>query len=188
MYSVFHLEEGEFKFRAVLLNNKKDIFATKAIAAWGWEIADIKVHLYESDKILEFKQWMNDKNPRHQLVVDPVTFSLQRVTKTVSHKIQTPIAFDAVDALDYYSQSEIDSASAIQVIIDQWRIDNPAPDENTPDPDLGANVQPDLQFEESIKEESLEIHDSIAGVLVDINARIAEEQNAVAIGKKELTV
>ena len=186
MYSVFHLEEGEMTFRAILLNNKKDIFAEKAIAAWGWNIADIKVHSYESDDILKYKQWMNDSDVRHTLTVDPVSFALQRVTRTPSYKTQTPIAFDADNALDYYSQSEIDNAIAIQAIIDQWRIDNPTPDVNTPDPDFGANIQPDLRFEAGVKEESFEVHESIAGTLVDIQDRIAQEAQAVLLGKTEL--
>lgn len=186
MFSVFHNEEGEFKFRTLLLNGEKDIFTVKALATMGWAVADVKVHLYSSPKLLVFTQWMNDRQKFNLLRVDPISYDLQKVVRTKAHIKKVLVLDTDADALNYYTQAEIDSFAAIKVILDQWNIDNPNPDNDTINPDFGVIVSPDYKFKDQAVAESFEIVDSIAGTLVDVPARIILEDAAIAANKKQL--
>lgn len=185
MFSVFHKENGESKFKTILLNGEKDIFVKNSLISMGWVKEDIVSYFYSSDKMIDFKNWLNDENKINELRVDPVSFDLQKIIKTKQKVIKQEISFEDVKALTFYTQQEIDDFLENEAIDAQWILDNPNVDENTLPP-VYLKDWPIHQFKDVVVPESFEILDTIEGVLVDVSARIILEDAAIAAKKNKL--
>jgi hypothetical protein len=199
MYIVFYKDENEgeteHRFRIVMDNDPKDIFVKNSLNVMGWNKDNIQA--YEiTDKILinKFKSFRDDSSKKHKIWVDEETKKIQRINITKeAKKIITNINFESSIANDYYTQDQINDWTHNNLILQEWLttnddgngnlIENPEPSE----PNYEGVEWPDEVVDKIIIEaEEYEILEEISGTLVNIDERIALEEQALADGLKKL--
>lgn len=182
MFSVFVNLYGKQYYRGLVSNGEKDIFVKSVLENFGFDPADVVSHLFTDPKVALFKAWGNDQEKSHRLYVDPVTYELQKIlVYNYEYTVKRYIQFNdtLVDPLDYYTQQEIDDQAHNVAVNEQWVIDNPAPDENSPLPDYLGVAWPTPKMVDTVEEEKFHVLDSIVGTLVDVPARVIAEQSAL---------
>ena len=196
MFAIFYKDteigETEHRFRSLMINKLTDIFVINSLNAMGWDKTNIKAYYYPaSEAYLKFHQ---NPDENAQVWVNPDTFELEKIYVT-KKAVKEFILMDYThaEASNYYSQAAIDDWTHNALILEEWLTDNsdgnggiianPVP----PEPDYNGVAWPFLKtFEVETEPEEYEIISSIPGQLIDIDARIALEEQAIADGKKNL--
>lgn len=176
MFSIYHKENGVFKFRGIMLNRKSDKFVNGGLMSLKWNAVDVKLFSYEDNlKFHDFlKHYLSPKKDEVLYAKEDGTLEMCKITKEFFEYYGT-VEIDSPYVLDYYTQDEVDH----KIANEQARIDFHTLEANAglefPIGDL-----PFPEVEEYIgmvvkQKEEREIIDSIMGVAVDIDAKIAEE-------------
>lgn len=174
MFSVFHKEDGQFKFRGVLANKKDDVFVAGSLKTMGWNKADVKLYCY--DDVPECEEFFKHFASRDK---KEVLFAYEdgklEMCKVTVEKAETygNVSYDNPAAIDIYTPEQITQLQENKEAIDTYIAANP---EATEIPD---GIKPHA-IEEYVgiyvsQKEQREVIKTIQGILVDIDAKIATE-------------
>lgn len=187
MYSLFYKDtaagETEFKFRGLLLNKPTDKFVKIGLENMGWNKENVKLYQYsDAVKFKQFVQWMDSPQRKEKVFVRESDGLLQKVRVIKEAvKITGSIAPDNEHADKVYTQQEIDAWNDNLSVYKNWfdsntdengnLVDSPVdPSYNQPWPSIKELDDFLLENEETLVIESLQAS------LVDINAKIAQEE------------
>jgi hypothetical protein len=183
MLSIYHLEDGEYKFRGILAHNLKDeVVFSKAIANMKWKPEDVKVFCYDDDeKHDEFVAHYSSKNEDEILFAHADgQLDMCKITKRKEFYWGN-VQLDNPYVLDYYTQEQIDKLTENSAAAVAFFEQNPEHEGDLPE----GTFPHVIDFEEYMGEvitqkQETEVLKSIIGVEVDVMAKIAEESTPPA--------
>lgn len=192
MFSVFYKDtlngETEFKFKSCQLNKAGDSFFSKSLENLHWDVADCKVYEYSDEsKYFIFMRWNDDHDPDHKIFVDGADGILHRITLTKRQKVfeNSSLPFEHPDAATTYTAQENNEYAANVAHWAAWLIHGEYNSEAAQEDQYSlmvasthgdfATAWPAMQQVDYLCAREFTSHDSIAGSIVDIDAKVAAE-------------
>lgn len=179
MYSVYHLEDGSYKFKGILANKKDDVFVGGSLKTLGWLEADVKLFMYDDLPECEefFRHYGSINKDEVLFAYEDGTLEMCKVTKEKTTHYGS-VDWNSPYILDYYTQEEIDDHFENEAVIQAYY----ATEENI-GTDFDLSTLPKVEVEQYegevvTQKQERQVLKTINGELVDLAVVIASEEPA----------